>query len=106
MTDVGSLASEFQDTLVAGCDECWRACRYNPSYFRRLVLQHGGVAAAKQLIRSEQPSEGLARLWECRRLDLSMEAEMLQPRWRLLFTEDELAVARRRLAELGYDPSG
>jgi hypothetical protein len=60
------------------------------------------LAAAKTLLLSEEYSVGLTRLWEARRLDLSMEALVLkEPRCRL-FTEDELKVARNRLAKLGY----
>ncbi len=37
-----------------------------------------------------------------KRLDISMEATVLQDPWRELFTEEELAVARQKLAELGH----
>ena len=34
-------------------------------------------------------SEGLTRLWEEKRLNISMEATVLQEPWQALFTEDE-----------------
>jgi hypothetical protein len=33
-----------------------------------------------------------------------MEALVLQPRWRTLFGDDELKLAKRRLRKLGYSP--
>jgi hypothetical protein len=39
---------------------------------------------------------------ERRRLDLTVEAHVLQEPHRALFTEDELERARRRLEEYGY----
>ncbi|MGB8212009.1 MAG: hypothetical protein WCE68_00490 [Anaerolineales bacterium] len=42
------------------------------------------------------------KLWELNLLDRSMEALVIQERFRALFTEAEIAEARRRLEELGY----
>jgi hypothetical protein len=42
-------------------------------------------------------SDGFAKLWERGRLDLSVEAVVVQPRFAALFTEDEVDAARRRL---------
>src|SRR5206468_10560498 len=43
-------------------------------------------------------------LWERKRLDLSVEAVMLQPEWHPLFSDAEREIARRRLAEYGFEP--
>ena len=77
---------------------------YYPTYFLGMVVEHGGLEAAKRLLRGSDISDGLARLWEEGRLDLSMEALVIRDPWRLLFTDAELENARRRLDELGYDP--
>ena len=61
--------------------------------------------AAKTLLQPQQPhSEGLTKLWESGRLDLSMEKLVLDCRWKPLFTDEELRTARKRLRELHYDP--
>ena len=78
--------------------------RYYPTYFLRMVNEQGGLAAAKQLLSGDDPSSGFTRLWEEQRLDISVEAVVLQEPWRSLFTEEELTKARRRLEELGYYP--
>lgn len=77
-------------------------CGYRATRFLQLVDTHGAVAAAKQLLQSRKHPEGLTKLWECKRLDLSMEALVLEEPWRSLFTEEELGIARKRLQDLGY----
>ncbi len=77
-------------------------CGYNATYFLQMVNEHGGLAAAKQLLSKPGFSDGLTALWECGRLDFSMEALVLQEQWQSLFTEEELRIAQMRLKELGY----
>ena len=77
-------------------------CNYRPVRFLQMVTERGGVEAARELLRSAQPAEGLTTLWEHRRLDLSMEAHVCAHPWRSLFTSDEVEIARKRLAALGY----
>ncbi|CAM3134761.1 hypothetical protein BRDI103020_16585 [Brevundimonas diminuta] len=47
-------------------------------------------------------TSGFDRLWEEKRLDLSVEALILQPEWQDLFNEDDKKAARRRLQQYGY----
>jgi hypothetical protein len=67
-----------------------------------MVSEEGGLKAAKTLLHADGYSEGLKALWEKGRLDITMEAIVIQEPWSQLFTIDELATARRRLEELGY----
>lgn len=76
---------------------------YYPNYFPRMVAEQGGLPAAKQLLNSSAPASGFVRLWEEQRLDLSVEALVLQEPWSALFTDAELTEARRRLEDLDYD---
>ena len=47
-------------------------------------------------------SEGFAALWERGRLDLSVEALVIDPRFAQLFTDKEIDTARRWLEQFGY----
>ena len=47
-------------------------------------------------------SSGFTALWECERLDLSVEAVVLKEQWRPLSTDEELCTARTRLVDVGY----
>lgn len=74
---------------------------YRPTYLLKMLGKHGGVEAARLLIRGSATS-GFDRLWEEKRLDLSVEALILQPEWQGLFNEDDKKAARRRLQQYGY----
>ena len=69
--------------------------------FRQMIDEHGAVDAAKRLLATQEIQTGLMRLWELKALDESMEAPVIQERFRQLFTEEEIVEARRRLEELG-----
>jgi hypothetical protein len=68
-----------------------------------MVAEHGGVEAARQLLRGRDASDGFTALWEARRLEMSVEAAALLPWYEALFTDEERAVARRRLVDHGFD---
>jgi hypothetical protein len=69
-----------------------------------MVLREGGLEAAHFLLASQSFAEGLARLAECGRSDLSVEHLVTQPEWRELFTESEIQIARDRLAMYKFGP--
>lgn len=68
-----------------------------------MVLEHGGVETAKRLLTGSQAQSGLYELFTCGRLDLTVEAKVVSQEFQSLFTEDELAEARRRLKALNYN---
>ncbi len=94
----------FHREMLNIYEQAKKECSYVATRFLQMVGRLGGLGAAKQLLASEGYSEGLTRLWEEGRLDISMEALVLRDPWRKLFTVEELAVAQRRLNELGYTP--
>jgi hypothetical protein len=77
---------------------------YRATYFKRMLHQYGGVKTAKRLLANQEIQDGLMKLWELDLLAHSMEAAVLQDRFRHLFTEAELKEARRRLERLGFFP--
>lgn len=95
-----ALEREFHGEMKAIYEKARREAGYQASYFIRMVSERGGLAAARALLPKQ--SDGFTELWTRHRLDLSVEALVLQPRFAVLFTEDELETARRRLAEHGY----
>lgn len=95
--------ARFKEALLDAVGQC-RSFGYNPSLFTQMIHQRGAVEAVRALLRPGPPSEGFARLVLAGRLDLCAEALALHPHWRGAFTDDELAVARQRLDELGYRP--
>jgi hypothetical protein len=77
---------------------------YSASYFLQLVEEVGGLEAARKLLHAESVSSGFNALWEKGRLDLTVEAVVLQDRFAELFSDEEVTIARDRLAEYGYHP--
>jgi hypothetical protein len=76
---------------------------YNASIFFRMLNERGGLATARYLINSPNPSEGYTHLYERGRLDLTVEAMIVEnAQWRELFTDQEIAKANRRLQDYGY----
>lgn len=100
------LGARFHQAMLAIYEKAKNECGgYRATYFLRMVQEHGGVQAARKLLAGPQAQEGLFKLWDCRRLDISMEALVLAPEWRPLLSEQERAIARKRLEQLGYTPS-
>lgn len=92
----------FHHKMIELYERAKTECHYNALRFHQMVQQHRGLATAKMLLASNHYSEGLTRLWELKRLDISMEATLIQEPWCTLFSPDELAIAKKRLKELGY----
>ena len=70
---------------------------YNATIFLRMVTERGGLSTAQYLVRSPRPSDGYTHLYERGRLDLTVEALIVEnDAWHPLFTEDELVKARKR----------
>ena len=97
------IEGAFHEEMVRIYEEATKF-GYRPAYFLQMVEEMGGLGAARQLLRGSKISYGLQRLYDEGRLDISMEALILQDPWSSLFTEAELAQAKQRLDDLGYVP--
>lgn len=69
-----------------------------------MIRKEGGYRTAVILVRREKPSRRFHRLSDQGRLDLSVEALILQPQWNGLFSLAVRIIAYRRLVEHGYLP--
>jgi len=95
-----SSTEDLNEELLSLYRRTGEATNYWPNYFLRSVRAEGGLAFAKKLLAPGQVSSGFDSLIEVRRADLSVESIALEPRFSHLFTEEELQVARDRLAPL------
>jgi hypothetical protein len=75
---------------------------YNATLFLRMLSQHGALETARRLVGAGKPSDGFTSLWERGRLDLTVEALVLEKRYEGLFTAELLEQARARLLDYGY----
>jgi hypothetical protein len=92
----------FHEEMLGIYEKAKKECGYNATRFLQMVQEKGGLKAAKQWLSTDTPQEGLFKLWELSRLDLSMERLVLRKQFRKLFTDQELAIARKRLHNLHY----
>ena len=97
-----SREQQFHGAMVGVYERAQDECGYRATRFLQMVGRLGGVEAAKQLLDSDGFSDGFVELCSLGRLDISMEALVVDPKWQSLFTQDEVAVARRRLEQCGY----
>ena len=95
-------APEFEREMRRLYERTLKETGYKAARFLSLVSEHGGVATAHQLLAAGSVSVGFTELWERRRLDLTVEAVVLKPRYAALFRESERDVARYRLSEHGH----
>lgn len=77
-------------------------CNYRPTRFLQMLNEKGALITAKELINKSNVTEGFTRLWECKRLDLSLENLILKDKYKELFTDNERQLCLDRLKEYGY----
>ena len=96
------LEDKLTERAWEACAEC-RKFKYNPTTFERMLSEHKGRQAIKRLLAMQKPSDGFTKLWEEKKLHLSVEALILEnPEFHELFTEAELQKARKWLKAHEY----
>jgi hypothetical protein len=96
------LSKEFHQRMIDIYKAAKAEARYNASRFLAMVNEHGGLEAAQILLRAPAVSEGYTALWDRQRLDLTVEAVILEKKWWPLFTDAERRAAVRRLRDYQY----
>ncbi|GGX22900.1 hypothetical protein GCM10007242_32840 [Pigmentiphaga litoralis] len=100
-----ALEQEFHDAMLGIFERAKKEASYSANRFHQLVGRLGGKAAAKQMLASRTLSEDLTHLSLAKRLDLSMEVLILEAQWAPLFSDQERAIAVKRLKDFGYTAS-
>jgi hypothetical protein len=78
---------------------------YTAMRFLSMVVERGGLETARYLLHAAKVSEGYTALWERGRLDLTVEAMILNAEWQSLFSDDERRIAVDRLRDYKYSGS-
>lgn len=79
--------------------------KYNATAFLKMLNDRKGLATAKTLINAVKQSDGFAALHLAGRLDLTVEALVVEDRrWTELFLPEEIEKARIRLLANKYHP--
>ncbi|MDY6914074.1 MAG: hypothetical protein SVT52_06435 [Planctomycetota bacterium] len=97
------IEREFDAAMMQIYHRALKEAKYNATRYLQMLHEHGGLATAQILLHSPTVSDGYTALWEKKRLDLTVEALILQPDWQGLFTDAEREIARKRLEDYGFD---
>jgi hypothetical protein len=96
------VRAEFERAMKDVYVRAKSEANYTASYFIGMLSSYGGLGTAQRLLASTEVSSGFAALYERDRLDLTVEALVIQSKFASLFTDEELDIARQRLDQLGY----
>lgn len=91
------LEKQFDNAMMNIYKRAKSEASYNATRFLHMLMEHRGLETAQILLHNPTVSEGYKALWERGRLDLTVESLVLEPKWKDLFTEDELHLAKERL---------
>lgn len=93
------LEKEFIDTIKEAND---LGAKINSSNVISYIHNYGAIGGASRLIRvgTGKLQSGLLKLWEIKRLNISFESIILKEKYRVLFDNDVLEKAQKRLDEL------
>lgn len=101
-----AAAPDVEKAFHARMIDIYKAAKeigYTATRFLGMVNDHGGLQTARILLRAPTVSDGYTALWERGRLDLTVEAVILEHAWHDLFTPEERDTALRRLQKYEYD---
>jgi Protein of unknown function DUF262 len=96
------VRAEFERAMKDVYIRAKSEANYTATYFVGMLSNYGGLGTAQRLLASTQASTGFTTLYERGRLDLTVEALVIQPKFAGLFTDEEIDIARQRLNQLGY----
>ena len=77
-------------------------CNYKAAGFFQMIQNDGAIITAKEIVNKTELTEGFMKLAECNRLDLSVEALIIQEKYKELFTPKERKICISRLKKHGY----
>ena len=89
---MADLKAQFDGAMFDIYRRAKAEANYTANIFLQMLTDNGGLATAKTLINAAKPSDGYTALYERQRLDLTVEAVVIEnARWHPLFADAELA---------------
>jgi hypothetical protein len=97
------LETKFNEAMFDIYRRAKAEAKYNATIFLQMLTDNGGLSTAKTLINSTKPSDGYTALYLRGRLDLTVEAVVVEnSAWHPLFAAEELVKAEKRLSAYEY----
>lgn len=97
------LMRELRERYISTYNEC-KKFKYFPRAFLDMVVSNEDIIeVTRRLVHKEGGTSGFTTLFENKRMDLSVEKIILEPKYRKLFTCEDLRVAYERLKQYEYN---
>jgi hypothetical protein len=93
---------EFEQFLREKADEAWRDLKFPATLFKRMLGADGGYRTAVKLLMDKNPSKGFTDLLMRGRPDLTVEAVVVESKWRVYFDPVLVKKAENLLRKSGY----
>lgn len=100
MTNGPDLERQFAAEMDRLYEECKEQLDYNATRFLGMLNAYGGLETAYRILSGPDGHDGFTRVVMEGRADLTVEAVVLEERFRPLFSQEQIAVAERRTAGL------
>lgn len=97
-----ALEADFDAAMLEIYRRAKSDAHYTATRFLGMVVERGGLDTARYLLHATTVSDGYTALWERGRLDLTVEALILEPKWRTLFSNADRQIAVTRLRDYGF----
>jgi hypothetical protein len=98
-----ALEQKFHEAMFTIYRRAKNEAQYNATRFLEMITKDRGLIVAKMLINAPQVSDGYTELYMRKRLDLTVEAEVVDNTiWHPLFDPGEINRARDRLRQYKY----
>jgi hypothetical protein len=83
---MADIEAQFNEAMFDVYRRAKIEAKYNAIIFLQMLTDNGGLRTAKTLINAIKPSDGYTALYLRKRLDLTVEAIVVDdPRWHVLF---------------------
>ena len=96
------LERAFDEAMLTVYRRAKNEAHYEARIFIGMVVDKGGLRTAQYLLDTPTVSDGYTALWKRNRLDLTVEAAILEQKWWPLFTSAQRRTAIARLRDYEY----
>lgn len=99
---MGALEKKLQEEVIRNCKVAEVECGCKMTRLLNTIERFGIVRTAQEIIRKRRTSDSFNTLLEAGRLELTMEAVIVQEKYGELFTDEEVNSCYELLCENGY----
>ena len=85
-----SLEKNFEKELIKKCEIAEKECGCPQKRLLLTIEKFGGVRTVQEILRKGRVSDGFDKLQKANRLDLTMEATIVESKYNELFTDEEV----------------